>query len=272
LKRVHPSYEWPKSWRESYFYDLQEVYGEISTRGYAYAYDNRRRRTLQLIKEVMPAGARILDIAGAQGNFALILAEMGYDVTWNDLRAELADYVRQKHEQGTIRFAPGNAFELNFPFLFDGVLIAEIIEHVAHPDNFLAKITKLVRPGGYIVLTTPNGAYFRNRLPRFSDCADPSIYEAVQFKPNSDGHIFLLYPDEIRLLAHRTGLKLDRFELITNPLTNGHIKLEPLLRILPKRLITAIESATQRLPEAVARRISTQITARFRRDETNTGS
>ena len=39
---------------------MQEVYGEISNRGYAYAYANRRRHTLQLIREVLPTGARIL--------------------------------------------------------------------------------------------------------------------------------------------------------------------------------------------------------------------
>ena len=266
VKRLHPSDDWPKTWQESYSYDLQEVYGEIGNHGYAYAYANRRRRTLQLITEVLEPGARILDMAAAQGNFSLALAEMGYVVTWNDLRQELADYVRLKHERGVLNFAPGNAFELDFPFLFDAVLITEIIEHVAHPDDFLSKAARLVRPGGYIVLTTPNGAYFRNHLPKFSECADPRIYEAVQFKPNSDGHIFLLHPEEIRQISEHSGLKIDRLELITNPLTNGHIKLEPLLRLLPKSVVDSLERLTQRLPEPVARRILIQIAVRFRRD------
>jgi 2-polyprenyl-6-hydroxyphenyl methylase/3-demethylubiquinone-9 3-methyltransferase len=265
VKRLYPSDDWPKTWKESYSYDLQEVYGEIGNHGYAYAYDNRRRRTLQLITEVLEPGARILDMAAAQGNFSLALAEMGYVVTWNDLRHELADYVKQKHERGTLSFAPGNAFELDFPVLFDAVLITEIIEHVAHPDDFLLKAAKLVRPGGYIVLTTPNGAYFRNHLPKFSECADPRIYEAVQFKPNSDGHIFLLHPEEIRQISESSGLKIDRLELITNPLTNGHIKLEGLLRVLPRSFVEGVESATQRLPEPIARRILTQTAVRFRR-------
>jgi 2-polyprenyl-3-methyl-5-hydroxy-6-metoxy-1,4-benzoquinol methylase len=41
--------------------------------------------------------------------------------------------------------------------LFDAVLITEVIEHVAHPDEFLAKTAALVKPHGSIVLTTPNG-------------------------------------------------------------------------------------------------------------------
>ncbi|MEO7724720.1 MAG: hypothetical protein ABIU29_08550 [Chthoniobacterales bacterium] len=43
--------------------DLEEVYGRVKNRGYAYAYDRRRRATFSPITEVSPLGARILDIA-----------------------------------------------------------------------------------------------------------------------------------------------------------------------------------------------------------------
>jgi 2-polyprenyl-6-hydroxyphenyl methylase/3-demethylubiquinone-9 3-methyltransferase len=265
MKRVHIQESWPDSWKYSYPYDLEEVYGEITNRGYAYAYDNRRKQTIRLLTKVLTPGARILDIAAAQGNFSIALAEMGYNVTWNDLREDLADYVRLKHERGEIHFAPGNAFELNFPVPFDAVLITEIIEHVAHPDEFLRKTAQLVKPGGYIVMTTPNGAYFRNSLPKFSDCPDPSVYEAVQFKPNSDGHIFLLHPDEIKPLASRAGLEVEEIALFTNPLTNGHMKMEMLLRLLPRSLVNKIETATQHLPAPIYRKLLIQMGARLRK-------
>lgn len=265
MKRVHIQDGWPDSWKYSYPYDLEEVYGEITNRGYAYAYDHRRRQALRLLTEVVTPGARILDIAAAQGNFSLTLAEMGYEVTWNDLREDLAGYARLKQERGQIHFAPGNAFELSFPSPFDAVLITEIIEHVAHPDDFLLKTAQLVRPGGYVVMTTPNGAYFRNTLPRFSDCADPGVYEAVQFKPNSDGHIFLLHPDEVQSLASRAGLAVDEIVLFTNPLTNGHLKTELVLRVLPRNLVDTLEAATQRLPESMGRKLLLQMGVRFRK-------
>ena len=265
MKRVYIQEDWPETWKSSYPYDLEEVYGEITNRGYAYAYDDRRRQTIRLLTEVLTPDARILDIAAAQGNFSIALAEMGYDVTWNDLREDLAGYVRLKQERGKVHFVPGNAFELSFPTLFDAVLITEIIEHVAHPDEFLVKTAQLVRPGGYIVMTTPNGAYFRNTLPKFSDCPDPSVYEAVQFKPNSDGHIFLLHPDEVRPLASRAGLEVEQIALFTNPLTNGHMKMELLLRALPRSLVNTIEAATQRLPDPICRKLLLQMGVRFRK-------
>lgn len=265
MKRVEPHPNWPQSWQDSYFYDQSEIYGEISHHGYAYAYDNRRRQTLRLLTEVLAPGARILDIAAAQGNFSLALAELGFEVTWNDLRAELADYVRFKHERGQIQYAAGNAFELQFPSLFDAVLITEIIEHVAHPDDFLAKAAALVRPDGYIVMTTPNGAYFKNRLPKFSDCADPAVFESVQFKPNADGHIFLLHPDEIVPLAQKAGLRVEKIALFTSPLTAGHVKTEQLLKILPRRIVEIAERTSGYLPSSLKSKALVQMGVRFRK-------
>jgi 2-polyprenyl-3-methyl-5-hydroxy-6-metoxy-1,4-benzoquinol methylase len=265
MKRVYIQDNWPASWKYSYPYDLAEVYGEMTNRGYVYAYDNRRKQTLRLLTEVLAPGAQILDIAAAQGNFSIALAELGYNVTWNDLREDLADYVRLKHGKGKIDFAPGNAFELNFPSPFDAILITEIIEHVAHPDEFLLKAAQLVKPGGYIVMTTPNGDFFRNPLPRFSDCPDPSVYEAIQFKPNGDGHVFLLHPDEIKPLAAYAGLEVEEITLFNNPLTNGFMKTERLLRVLPQGLVNRLEAATQRFPAPLRHNFMIHMAARFRK-------
>jgi 2-polyprenyl-3-methyl-5-hydroxy-6-metoxy-1,4-benzoquinol methylase len=262
----HPSWspDWPASWRQCYAYDKLEVFGDLSHRGYAYAYQNRRAAALQLLVEGLKPGARILDVAAAQGNFSIALAEMGYRVTWNDLRQDLVGYVQAKHEYGDLAFAPGNAFELDFDERFDAVLATEVIEHVAHPDAFLRQLATLVKPGGHIVITTPNGGYFRNRLPRFSDCPDPSQFEAIQFGPDGDDHIFLLHADEIERFAAAASLAVERLSLFTTPLTNGHVKLEPVLHVLPRRLVDAIERLGQRAPAAWARRLMVHTATRLR--------
>lgn len=265
MKRLTFDPAWPESWRYSFPYDELEVWGGLANRGYVYQYAERRRHALELVARAQPPPARVLDLAGAQGNFTLALAEAGYEVTWNDLRADLEGYVRLKHERGTVRFAPGNAFELGFRECFDIVLITEVIEHVAHPDDFLSKAATLVPRGGHIVMTTPNGRYFRNPLPRFSDCADPSVFEARQFKPDADGHIFLLHPDEVPPLAARAGLELVELRVYTNALTGGCLGTGPLLKLLPRGLVATGERLTQHLPAAVRDRISTGLAALFRR-------
>jgi 2-polyprenyl-3-methyl-5-hydroxy-6-metoxy-1,4-benzoquinol methylase len=264
MKPITPAQDWQPSWISSYQYDLLEVYGGLHHRGYAYAYDNRRRETLRLIQQGVPAGSTVLDVAAAQGNFSLTLAEMGYRVTWNDLRTELVDYVKIKHERGSITYAPGNAFELAFPNPFDAVLATEVLEHVAHPEDFLRQLRGLTRRGGCIVVTTPNGGYFRNRLPRLSQISDRHELELRQFQPDSDGHLFKLHAEELVDMAQGAGLEVEQLVLFTNPLTTGHVKLERLLRVLPRGVVSAVESLTRRAPAFIGRRISTELGATLR--------
>jgi 2-polyprenyl-6-hydroxyphenyl methylase/3-demethylubiquinone-9 3-methyltransferase len=149
--------------------------------------------------------------------------------------------------------------------LFDAVLVTEVIEHVAHPDQFLAQAAEFVAPGGCVILTTPNGGYFRNTLPKFTECVDPAKFEAVQFRPDADGHIFLLHPEELVQMGAKANLDLEKLKLFTTPLTNGHLKTESLLRVLPGTIVQGLERVAQALPAVVGKRLLAQIGARFRK-------
>ena len=100
---------------------------------------------------------------------------------------------------------------------FDLTLATEIIEHVAHPDRFLERCAALVRPAGYVLVTTPNGNWLRNKMPRFSNFSEEQLvlFEAGQFKPDTDGHIFALHRDEIFLLCKRAQLHVELIEYMT---------------------------------------------------------
>jgi 2-polyprenyl-3-methyl-5-hydroxy-6-metoxy-1,4-benzoquinol methylase len=255
MRTVTETPNWPDSWRLSHGFDQLEVYGAKPRSGYSYMYRARREAAIGDVQRFVPRGSRILDVAAAQGNFTLELAELGYDVTWNDLRAELADYVKAKHEHGVVRYLPGNVIDLAVDEPFDAVLLTEVIEHVAHPDRFFRTIANLLRPNGWIILTTPNGGYFRNRLPRFSDCTKPAQFESLQFRPDADGHIFLLWDDEIIRLSGLAGLQVRELRHFCNPLTGGHLKLAMALNIMPRAWVDALENSTRRLPLPLARRI-----------------
>jgi 2-polyprenyl-3-methyl-5-hydroxy-6-metoxy-1,4-benzoquinol methylase len=266
VKRVALDPSWPESIKMSHAYDELELWGSRSNLGHTYSYQNRFRLALDLVKKAAPPPARVLDLAAAQGNFSLALAELGYQVVWNDLRAELAEYVDRKHEYGAVEYFPHNVFEIPIEEigLFDVVLAAEIIEHLAHPDELLPKLKGLLKKGGTIVLTTPNGAYIRNFLPRFSDCPDPSIFESLQFRPNGDGHIFLPYVDELELWAEKAGLRIEQLVIFNNFLTSGHIKTGLLLPWLPKWVVSAQEKLTRALPYPIRSRLNAALALSLR--------
>ncbi len=259
MKTIEYNENWPQTWRESHVYDRMEVFGQTAPNslGYHYAYKMRQQKTLGLLQKYLPAGAEILDIAAAQGNFSLLMAEAGYKVTWNDLREELIEYVKMKYERGNIEYIAGNCFEVCRGRAYDAVVITEIIEHVAHPDEFLELVSELVRPGGHIFMTTPSGEYFKNKLPKFSEYATPEDFEAVQFKPNSDGHIFLLYEEELIGLGNRAGLDPVEVSIHSNPLTSGHVLLHKILPFIPQKIVYRIERATQRLPNFLRKKLHT---------------
>lgn len=263
MKLPDPAATWPESWHLSWRHDVNEVGEGPAPRrflGHRLSYRKRLASVLGLLAKAVPAPARILDLAAAQGNFSLYLAKKGYAVTWNDLREELEGYVRQKADLAglSLTYRPGNILSVDPKTLepFDAVLAGEVLEHVAHPDRFMQSIAHLVKPGGYLILTTPNGGYFLNRLPRFSDHPDPSVFEQAQFKPDSDGHIFLLHEDELRSLSQKAGLTVEKLVLFGNPLTQGHVKTSYLLALLPKSLVLALDALTSALPGFLRRKLS----------------
>jgi 2-polyprenyl-6-hydroxyphenyl methylase/3-demethylubiquinone-9 3-methyltransferase len=258
---LRPTYsaDWPDLWKTALRYDEQELWGSRENLGYSYNYQQRRDPVLKAVERLARKGGAVLDVAAGNGNFSLPVAEKGFRVTWNDIRPELATWVQQKYERGEIEYIAGNLFEFvdTWKGRYDAVIATEIIEHVAHPDEFLVALAKVTAPGGIIVITTPNGKYFLNRLPKFSEFQDPSVFESKQFGPDSGDHIFLLHPEELEDLGKKAGLKVEQFELYSNPLTAGHVKLGHLLPVLPKSVVWALEKWSHKLPAALGDKIFT---------------
>lgn len=267
MKQVSFNENWHESVKILYEYDQLEKPHLLNrkSRHYQVPYENRRNFVFTYLERHNKVISSIFDIGAAQGNFSLPLAEMGFQVIWNDIRPEILEYVRLKYEFGEVQFIVGNIFDLKLEQKFDCVLITEIIEHVAHPNLFLAKCKEFLNEEGIIVMTTPNGRYFRNKLPKFSECIDPSVYENRQFKPDSDGHIFLLHPDEIQYLAETCGFELTHLFFFNNFFSCGHLKIRKILPYTPIRFIRCLESITRKLPRFISSRIHAQSFAILRK-------
>lgn len=118
--------------------------------------DREYRRDVLSLFEPNPE-ARLLDVGCGDGEFTLQVAEkigtssvFGIDV--------LKENVKQAEGRGITCFQ-ADLDEARFPFedeSFDAVCANQIIEHLSKTDAFVKEIYRVLRPGGYAVISTPN--------------------------------------------------------------------------------------------------------------------
>jgi len=101
---------------------------------------------------------------------------------------------------------------------FDCIHSGEVIEHLFSPDLLLQEIARLLKPGGYAVITTPNLASWRNRLALalgWQPFGSEVSTETRVGNPRAPqgmlaGHIRLFTPQALVELAERYGLRVER--------------------------------------------------------------
>ena len=208
----------------------------------------RALSTLEMVLALNPH--RVLEVAAGDASLCACLAAQGIEVFANDLRAEsLREAVACFSVGNHINLLPGNLFDLDPAETgpFDLVIACEVIEHVAHTVDLLRHLRRFLTPGGHLLLTTPNGSYFRNRLPTHSEIEDPRTLEALQFKPDSDGHLFLLTSTELRGVAEQARFLVEEIDLFATPFITGHCRLSMFHGRPVARLCYRLERLSQRL-------------------------
>ena len=116
-------------------------------------------------------GGRVLDFGSYFGNFALALRDAGYRVdaidSYDAYGAALAGCAAVMRERGISvhDFGPDGSALDALTGEFDAVICAGVVEHIPHtPRQLLERLTALLKPGGVLVMDTPNLAYLYHRL------------------------------------------------------------------------------------------------------------
>jgi SAM-dependent methyltransferase len=119
-----------------------------------------RRRDLieQLLRSVAgPGVGRALEIGPGSGIYLPLLAGLAGEVVVTDIEPAFLDRARElMRGREAVRFVVDDICRSVLePSSFDLILCTEVIEHIAAWRAAVASIARLLRPGGVLVLSTP---------------------------------------------------------------------------------------------------------------------
>lgn len=160
------------------------------------------RRVADLLREVSPRPGRLYDVGCGSGGLAGVL------------RPWLSEYVGVDiarypgfPEAPWARFVQADLNAPRFP-LADGaadvVVSVETIEHLENPRAFLRELHRLLKPGGVLVLTTPNQLSLLSKLTLVLRDQFTAFQEAPGLYPS---HITALLEVDLRRIASECGFR-----------------------------------------------------------------
>jgi len=104
---------------------------------------------------------RLLDVGCGSGDWLLMMRDLGWKVVGSDFDQQA---VKVGAERG-LDISLGSLEEQSYPDnSFDAVTLSHVIEHVPAPLETLQECFRILKPGGKIVLLTPNGQSLSHRV------------------------------------------------------------------------------------------------------------
>lgn len=112
----------------------------------------------KLLKKRDIYGKKFLEVGCGLGYFSNKASIIGAKVTGIDIGPELVKINKKKTPGG--KFVVASASKLPFKSnSFDIVLSTEVIEHVENQKRAMKEMLRVLRPGGLLVITTPNRVF-----------------------------------------------------------------------------------------------------------------
>lgn len=152
---------------------------------------------------------RLLDVGAGRGEVLRAAKIAGWETSGIELSATFADYA-SSHSGVEVLRKPLE--DCGFPDAsFDVVILSAVLEHLYNPNEVLAEISRILRPGGALFLDVPNetGLYFHigNLYQRLRG-RDWVVNLAPTFSPF---HVFGFTPKSLRALLAKHGFEVRRW-------------------------------------------------------------
>jgi SAM-dependent methyltransferase len=183
------------------------------------------RDYFEILRHEVPSHSQpdFLDIGCGPGG----LLEEARRHGWKARGLELSRWAVDKGRDKGLEIVEGTLEEARFPSaIFDVISMFDVLEHLPRPRNTLAEVRRILRPGGVLVVETPNieGWFSRNLYRSASDLVKPRA------------HICLYSPVTVSRLFRTSGFTDLRITLFPycRRYTPGYVKRVILSRIIRK--------------------------------------
>jgi len=156
------------------------------------------RFALRLLPRPEPGRGRLIDLGCGRGEFMRLAARRGWQVQGADVASGNVEHCRAAA-------LAVQAVDLNEPLpwpdgSFDCVTMVEVIEHVVNTEGLLEEIFRVLAPGGRLLLTTPNIAFYKFRQRALMGKAPPEEGYSVRY----------FIKRKLTRLLHEAGFALTR--------------------------------------------------------------
>lgn len=124
----------------------------------------------KLLPKIDPNAAPvIIELGSGWCDFALYCRDKGYKVTVADIDSSKIEKAKQLGFQA-------ERLDLNNPLpykdsSFDGCVMLEVIEHIVKAEDLVREISRILKNDAFLILTTPNPAYYSFRIRALLGCA-----------------------------------------------------------------------------------------------------
>lgn len=140
---------------------------------------------------------RLLDVGCGNGFFLYQMKKLGWEVVGVEPDG---DAVKVAHEKYGLEVFQGTLEDINFPEnSFDVITMNHVIEHVPDPFSTLKECKRVLKPGGKVVVITPNIKSLAN-----------NIFGKDWRGWESPRHLFLFSSKSLKACAEHVGLTVDK--------------------------------------------------------------
>jgi ubiquinone/menaquinone biosynthesis C-methylase UbiE len=170
--------------------------------------DVKHRYAYELVKEFAARGDHVLDVGCGEGYGSAIVGATGAEYRGVDVSVDSVAHARDRYDGPGVGFDAYDGGMLPYgDSAFDLVTSFQVIEHVEDVDGYLRELSRVARPGGRILLTTPN------RTTRLADGERPwNRYHLREYDAAGLGEALRRVFAEVEVFGVRGSEEMERVE------------------------------------------------------------